>query len=147
MRDLGAFGDESFDLIVHPVSNLFVPDLAPVWREAHRVLRPGAPMLTGFTNPDLYLFDDEEAERTGILQVKYALPYSDLESISDEKRAAYIDHDEPLEFSHTLEEQIGAQLAAGFRLTALFQDTWSEPDAHPVAPYMPTFFATRAVRR
>lgn len=30
MRDLSAFADGSFDLIVHPVSNVFVPDVRPV---------------------------------------------------------------------------------------------------------------------
>ena len=37
MADLSAFADESFDLIFHPVSNLFAPDVRPVWRECHRV--------------------------------------------------------------------------------------------------------------
>src|SRR5215218_1019238 len=55
MRDLSAFADESFDLIFHPVSNLFVPELAPMWRECFRVLRPGGSLLAGFLNPDVYL--------------------------------------------------------------------------------------------
>jgi SAM-dependent methyltransferase len=147
MARLDPFADESFDLIVHPVSNLFAPELAPVWREAHRVLRPGGVMLTGFTNPHLYLFDEEEAERSGELRVKYALPYSDLESLDETRRAKYIADREPLEFSHTFEEQIGGQLAAGFLLTDLFEDSWEKESDHPVAPFMATFFATRAVRK
>src|SRR5205085_1973198 len=39
MADLAAFPDARFDLIVHPCSNMFVPDVRPVWREAFRVLR------------------------------------------------------------------------------------------------------------
>ena len=39
MRDLTVFADGSFELIVHPVSNLFIPNVRPVWREAYRVLR------------------------------------------------------------------------------------------------------------
>ena len=39
MRDLSCFEDEMFDLIVHPCSNSFVPNILPVWREAARVLR------------------------------------------------------------------------------------------------------------
>ena len=34
-----------------PVSNVFVPDVRPVWREAFRVLRPGGSLLSGFMNP------------------------------------------------------------------------------------------------
>src|SRR4051794_6405376 len=41
MADLSVFPDSRFDLIIHPVSNVFVPDVKPVWREAFRVLRPG----------------------------------------------------------------------------------------------------------
>jgi ubiquinone/menaquinone biosynthesis C-methylase UbiE len=37
MRDLSAFKDESFDFIFHPVSNLFIHEIRPVWREAFRV--------------------------------------------------------------------------------------------------------------
>ena len=58
MADLSAFADESFGLVYHPVSNLFVPDVRPVWREAFRVLRRGGVLLAGFLNPVLYLFDD-----------------------------------------------------------------------------------------
>ena len=51
MADLSAFSDRSFDLIVHPVSNVFAPDIRPVWREAFRVLRPGGALMAGITNP------------------------------------------------------------------------------------------------
>jgi SAM-dependent methyltransferase len=146
MARLGPFADESFDVIVHPVSNVFVPELAPVWREAFRVLRPGGVMLSGFTNPDIYLFDYELADRTGVLQVKYALPYSDLESLDETERARLIEENEPLEFSHTFEEQIGSQLAAGFVLTHLFEDSWDEESDQPVARWMSGFLATRALK-
>ena len=43
MRDLGAFPDARFDVVFNPVSNVFCPELAPVWRESFRVLRPGTP--------------------------------------------------------------------------------------------------------
>ncbi len=33
MRDLSVFPDGSFDVIVNPVSNVFCPELPPVWRE------------------------------------------------------------------------------------------------------------------
>ena len=33
MRDLSCFTNDEFDLIVHPISNLFVDDILVVWRE------------------------------------------------------------------------------------------------------------------
>jgi SAM-dependent methyltransferase len=144
MADLSAFSDKSFDLIVHPVSNTFVPDVRPVWKEAFRVLREGGGLLAGFTNPAVYLFDYDLADRTGILKVKYALPYSDLTSLSPEERQRYIESDDPLEFSHTLEDQIGGQLDAGFLLTGLFEDYDDKDD--PLSKYMPAFIATRALK-
>ena len=68
-----------FDLIVHPVSNVFVPDVKPVWREAFRVLSPGGSLLAGFMNPVHYLFDDFALER-GEFRVAHRIPYSDLEA-------------------------------------------------------------------
>jgi SAM-dependent methyltransferase len=142
MADLSMFPDASFDLIVHPVSNCFAPNVRPVWAEAFRVLRRGGALLAGFNNPVVYIFDLELAER-GQLQVKNALPYSDLTSMTEEERERYIQSGEPLEFSHTLEDQIGGQLDAGFLLAGLYEDY---SPGYVISDYMPTFIATRAVK-
>jgi SAM-dependent methyltransferase len=142
MRDLGAFADASFDLIFHPVSNLFVPEVRPVWREACRVLRRGGVLMAGFMNPACYIFDLPLAEQ-GVLQVKHALPYSDSESLTPDERQRFIAEHVPLEFSHTLTDQIGGQLNAGFVLTAMYEDRSRDL---VLARYMPTYIATRAVK-
>jgi hypothetical protein len=50
MADLGQFSNSCFDLIVHPVSNTFVPYVRPVWKEAYRFLRrPGRAGSAGTT--------------------------------------------------------------------------------------------------
>jgi len=146
MADLSMLADESFGLIVHPVSNCFAADVRPVWREAYRVLRHGGVLMTGFSNPAVYLFDWELADRTGILQAKYALPYSDLTSLAAEERQRYIETGTPLEFSHTLEDQIGGQLDVGFLLTGFLEDAYPEEENDLLANYMPTFIATRAIK-
>ncbi|MFC1452178.1 class I SAM-dependent methyltransferase [Verrucomicrobiota bacterium] len=145
MRDLSCFPDGTFDLIVHPVSNSFVPDVRPVWREAHRVLRPGASLLSGFCNPAVYLFDDEAYER-GELVVRNALPYSDAESLSPEALAKYERDGSPLEFSHTLDDQIGGQTEAGLVLIGFYEDHCRREDHDLLGQYMPTFMATRACK-
>jgi len=146
MADLSVFSDQSFDLIVHPVSNVFVPDVRPVWKEAFRVLRRGGVLLAGFSNPVTYLFDYDLVDRAGILQVKYALPYSDLTSLPAEERQRYIETGAPLEFSHTLEDQIGGQLDAGFLLAGFFEDAYGKEENDLLTNYMPTFIATRAIK-
>ena len=146
MADLSVFPAQSFDLIVHPVSNCFIPDVRPVWVEAFRVLRRGGALLAGFSNPATYLFDYNLADRAGILQVKYALPYSDLTSLPAEEKQRYIEAGTPLEFSHTLEDQIGGQLDAGFLLTGFFEDAYPEDENDLLTNYMPTFIATRATK-
>jgi len=145
MRDLSCFPDASFDLIVHPVSNNFCPAVRPVWREAARVLRRGGVLLVGFGNPAMYIFDRDAWFHRDVLEVRYALPYSDLESLSPEERERYLATGDPLEFSHTLEDQIGGQLDAGLLLTALFEDRF-DPQEDLLSRHMPTFIATRAVK-
>ena len=140
MRDLSAFPDASFEMVFNPVSNVFCPDLTPVWREAFRVLRPGGLLLAGFMNPDLFIFDDAAAER-GELVARHPLPFSSLDLPGAERERFY--GDGPVVFSHSLTGQIGGQLAAGFILTHLAEARYHEGIT---ARYLPGYLATRAVK-
>jgi SAM-dependent methyltransferase len=145
MRDLSLFAAGSFGLIFHPVSNTFVPDVRPVWQECFRVLCTGGVLLAGFMNPAVYLFDYALADSTGVLQVKYRLPYSD-DDLPEAERNKIIGEGQRFEFSHTLQEQIGGQLEAGFVLTGFFEDGPPPSKNEPVATYMAECIATRAVK-
>lgn len=113
MRDLSMFEDESFDFIIHPLSNCFVDDVLPIWKESYRVLRKGGILTSGFANPVEYIFDYEKIEQ-GELVVSHKIPYSDLTSITDEERDKLISQVEPMCFGHTLHDQIQGQIEAGF---------------------------------
>jgi len=143
MRDLSAFADASFDLVFHPVSNVFCPDIRPVWRECFRVLRPGGALLSGFMNPDVFIFDADASENRGELIVRHALPYSDLTHLDPAERERLWGRAAPIEYSHSLTDQIGGQLDAGFVITK-----FKERPHHvgPTADYMPGYFATQAVK-
>jgi SAM-dependent methyltransferase len=146
MAYLSAFADETFGLIVHPCSNCFASEVRPVWRECFRVLRPGGVLLAGFVNPVRYLFDVEQMDK-GVLEVRYSIPYSDLRDLNEsERQRRIIAPLEPLEFSHTLADQIGGQLDAGFLLSGFFEDKYPSPADDPLSRYLETFIATRAVK-
>lgn len=140
MADLSMFDDEVFDLIFHPCSNCFVTNVRPVWREAYRVLRRGGDLLAGFANPIRYVFDEQLKEQ-GQLVVRHSLPYSDLTSLNDSEREQVMQK-RPLDFGHTLEDQIGGQLDAGFVINGMYEDRFGEDDL--ASRFFATFIATRA---
>jgi SAM-dependent methyltransferase len=105
MRDLSVFPDASFDVVFNPVSNVFCPDLAPVWRESLRVLRPGGILMSGFMNPDIFIFDITALDERGELAVRHRLPFTTLDLPDAERQRAY--GTGPIEYSHSLTEQIG----------------------------------------
>ena len=130
------FADGEFDLIFHPVSNCYVREVKPIWWECFRVLRPGGTLLAGLDNGMNYIFDDDER------MLANALPFDPL--TNPEQMAQLEATDSGVQFSHTLEEQIGGQLEAGFVLTGLYEDTTGEGRLHEFN--VPTYIATRSVR-
>jgi ubiquinone/menaquinone biosynthesis C-methylase UbiE len=146
MADLSMFLDESFDIIEHPVSNTFAPDILPVWREAYRVLHRDGVLVAGFDNPVIHVFDFDLAERTGQFMVKYRLPYSEVDYLSEAEKQHYLENGEPFEFSHTLEEQIGGQTAAGFLISGLYEDYDRDIPNNSICHFMPAYIVTRAVK-
>lgn len=130
------FGDQAFDLIFHPVSNCYVEEVLPIWRECHRVLKLGGVLLAGMDNGINYLFGEED-ER----EVRYGLPYNPLKDPALYRES--VEKGWGIQFSHTAEEQLAGQLKAGFLLTDLYEDTNGQGRLHELG--VPTFWATRAV--
>jgi len=141
MRDLSAFADASFDVVFNPVSNVFCPDVLPVWQESFRVLRPGGVLMAGFLNPDIFIFDVAALNEREEFIVRHRLPFSTLDLSDADRARAY--GDGAIEYSHSLTEQIGGQLATGFLLTHLVE---APHHADATARYMPGYIATRACK-
>ena len=130
------FPDETFDLIFHPVSNCYVEEVEPIFKECYRILKKGGIFLGGYDLGINYLFDEGETE------VKYALPFNPLKDPTLYDLS--MKNDWGIQFSHTLEEQIGGQLKAGFTLTHLYEDTNGAGKLHELN--VPAFIATRCIK-
>ena len=105
-------------------------------------MRPGANLLSGFVNPVLYLFDDQQMTE-GQFHVCHKIPYSDLTSLSEEQRQVLLDDDEPFCFGHSLSDLVGGQIDAGLAITGWYEDVWAD---WPISEYIPTFAATKATK-
>ena len=139
MKDLSVFADNSFDLIFNPCSILFVDNVLPVWKECFRVLKPNGILMTGLINPISFQLDEES------LKLIYKQPFSDLHSLPTEKLEELKTNKEALAFGHSLTEQIGGQLDAGFTITSMFEDSWG--GENKMDEFLPAFIATRAIKR
>lgn len=128
------FADDTFDLIVHPVSNVYMEHVLPIWQEAARVLKPGAEILSGLDNGVNFMADNDEEH------IINQFPFNPL--IHPEQMAQLEADDSGVQFSHTLVDQIGGQLKAGLQLRDLYEDTNGEGRLHELN--IPTFFATRS---
>ena len=109
------FEGESFDCIFHPVSNCYVEEVEPVWRECFRVLKPGGVLLAGVDNGINYLFEEDSAALTR------PLPFNPLRD--EELYRTSVENGDGIQFSHTTEEQLRPLLRTGFRLLDLYEDT------------------------
>lgn len=122
--DLSFLSDQSFDCIVMPLANCFFEQLAPVWQHCARLLIPGGRLLYAFINPIAWSFDFTKAQ-SGVFELKYPVPYSDQKSLSSEDFKRFVYPEVPMEFGHTLTDQLGMLMRSGFQLADLFEDHWN----------------------
>jgi SAM-dependent methyltransferase len=130
------FPDAEFDLIFHPVSNCYVEKVEPIFAECFRVLKHGGILLCGLGNEINYLVDENETV------ISNEMPFNPL--TNDRYKKQLEEEDCGMQFSHTIEEQLGGQLKAGFVLTDIFGDTNGEGRLHEMN--VETYYVTRAVK-
>ena len=130
------FDDETFDLIFHPVSNCYVKEVKPIFKECARILKKGGILLSGLDNGVIYLVNDDET------MIVNTMPFDPLQNEAQRKQLE--ESDCGMQFSHTIEEQIGGQLEAGLILTHIYGDTNGTGRLHELN--IECYYATRAVK-
>ncbi|MFR8010593.1 MAG: class I SAM-dependent methyltransferase [Clostridia bacterium] len=130
------FPDETFDIIFHPVSNSYIEKVEPVFQECYRVLKKNGIFLGGYDIGIDYAFDNRKGK------IRHPLPFNPLADPKLYKEC--VKNNLGIQFSHTIEEQIGGQLRAGFQLTHLYEDTDGEGLLHEYN--IPSYIATRCIK-
>jgi SAM-dependent methyltransferase len=134
MNDLGMFATGRFDLVVHPVSTCYVPDVQSVFAEVARVTKPGGLYVSQHKSP-ASLQATIDLGSSGRYELEH--PQGGAGPLPP---AAPSRLREPgtHEFIHSLSELLGGICRAGFAIEDV-----GEPD-HTVAAATPGSFAHRA---
>lgn len=136
MDDLSVLPNGQFDIVIHPVSTCYVPDVAPVFREVARVTRLGGIYVSQHKSP-----------------VSLQVAYDDLRLAEPYYRSGplppagpgRVREDGTLEFLHRWEELIGGICRAEFLIEDLVEPLHADVQAKPetfghrsryVAPYV-----------
>jgi len=121
MRDLSVFDEASFDLVYQPHSFSYVPDVRPVYREVHRVLRPGGLYGAGHVNPAVHAvslgFCGSKGGAGGWDGVGYRIvdPYRGGPVFRNEDGVENMVEGEPTgEYRHFLRDIFGGLIEVGF---------------------------------
>ena len=136
MRPL-PFEDGAFDLIFHPVSNCYVEEVLPIWRECFRVLAPGGRLLAGLDNGFNYVVDDDE-ERVvralpfNPLRTPRSFPKRTLRSGASSSRTRWTSR-----FAGRSRQAFGFWTSTRTRTVPAVSTSWASPRSGPPAPRSP----------
>jgi SAM-dependent methyltransferase len=124
MDNLTALAAASFDLVVHPVSTCYVPDVRRVFAEVARVLAPGGLYISQHKTPTSLQTSVEPSPRGYELTEPYyrSGPLPPVEGSSHREAGT-------LEFLHRWEELLGGMCRAGFVIEDLVEPVHAELSA------------------
>lgn len=140
MDDMPMLGEGEFDIVIHPVSTCYVPDIVPVYREIARVTRPGGVYISQHKTPTSL-----QAEMTpGAKGYELSEPYYRSGPLPPVVGTA-LREEGTLEYLHRWEEILGGMCRAGFVIEDLMEPMHGDSQAAPgsfdhrchfVAPYV-----------
>ena len=103
-------------------------------------MKKGGILIAGFSNGVECIFDPVKFEQ-GVLSVEYKLPYADVDHL-DNPGIKRIAEAEGYIWGHTLTDQIGGQIDAGFAIVGFYEDRGGTP----LDGFMSGSIATKAVK-
>jgi SAM-dependent methyltransferase len=124
MDNLAALAAASFDIVIHPVSTCYVPDVAAVYRAVARVIVAGGLYISQHKQPASLQATVEPSPRGYEIVEPYYRRGPLPEVVGSPHREAGT-----LEFLHRLEELLGGMCRAGFVIEDVIEPVHAEPQA------------------
>jgi SAM-dependent methyltransferase len=148
MHDLSMLGRGRFDLVIHPVSTCYVPDVAGVFRQVARVTKPGGLYVSQHKSP-ASLQATLEPNAAG--RYEFHHPQGSGEPLPP-AAPSRLREAGTHEFIHSLTALLGGICSAGFSIEDVGEPDHTRPDpstgsfAHRAA-YLPPYLRVLARRR
>jgi ubiquinone/menaquinone biosynthesis C-methylase UbiE len=125
MDDLSVLGDRSFDIVIHPVSTCYVPDVVSVYAEVARVLMPGGIYISQHKQPTS--LQTALDSKNGSFHIQHS--YYRTQPLPPSPRPNLVREEGTLEYVHRLENLLGAMCRAGLFIEDLTEPLHAKPDA------------------
>ncbi len=138
MDDLSAINDDSFEIVIHPVSTCYVPNVVPVFEEVARVICADGIYISQHKQPTS-LQASLDPNR-GTFQIEH--PYYSSEPLPVSPKPNLIREDGTLEYIHRWEELLGSMCRAGLVIEDLTEPMHAKPNSEAGSfAYRSTFVA------
>jgi len=109
--DLTMFSEGFFDLIINPLSLMYVPELSRVFNECYRVLDKGGIFIMMAPSPINYLCDFIDDKEGGYYKAVHRMPFCSQE----------YDDSDWIEYGHTMEDYLGGLIKSGFSINGYME--------------------------
>jgi SAM-dependent methyltransferase len=140
MDDLSMFAAGEFEIVIQPVSTCYLPQIAPIYREVARVMRPGGLYISQHKSPTSLQTDIRTVHR-GYELIEPYYRTGPLPPVAGSPHR----EEGTLEYLHRWEELLGLMCRSGFVIEDLVEPLHAKADAQPgtfahrsryVAPYV-----------
>lgn len=129
MDDLSSLSDQKFDIVHHPVSTCYIANLADVYREVARVIKPAGLYISQHKTPTSLQITRRNADNHFVVGIEYYHP-GPLPRTRDESYR----ETGAVEYLHRWEELIGGLCQVGFSIEDMSEPLRADPKA-PVDSY------------
>lgn len=134
LADLAFLRADSVDAAFSAHALAFVDHLDRLFRQVHRVLKAGAPLVFSIPHPVARLVDDEAAHPL-VVRRSYFDP-TPIQSVKNGSRS--------VEYQHTFSEVHGGLVRAGYRVDAVVEPEPDDPRPGKGRPLLPRTLVVRA---